>query len=108
MLNLAQLNPVCMCDTGSPLSQSDAVLWGCPVQLRYVYLWLTMYTGPACIFVALLGIFMALPVCIGDTGSPVSQSDAVLLGYPLQMPMSQELRLNDLNHYERVSRQPVS
>ena len=34
--------------------------------------------------------------------SPVSQSDAVLLGYPLQMPLSHELRINDLSHYQKV------
>jgi len=37
------------------------------------------------------------------TGSRVSQPDAVLLGYPLQVPMSREIRLNDLIHYDQVS-----
>jgi len=37
------------------------------------------------------------------TEAPVSLSDAVLLGYPLQLPMSRDMRLNDLQHYDRVS-----
>ena len=36
-------------------------------------------------------------------GSRVSQPDAVLLGYPLDVPMSRETRFNDLSHYDQVS-----
>ena len=34
----------------------------------------------------------------------IKQSDVVLLGYPLMMPMSQQIRRNDLEKYENVSR----
>lgn len=34
----------------------------------------------------------------------IKQSDVVLLGFPLQMPMSRATRRNDLEIYENVSR----
>lgn len=37
------------------------------------------------------------------TGQPVKQADAVMLGYPLGLPMSQEVRRNDLQMYEPVT-----
>ncbi|KAJ8332181.1 hypothetical protein SKAU_G00428310 [Synaphobranchus kaupii] len=36
-------------------------------------------------------------------GGPVKQADAVLLGYPLGLPMSPEVRRNDLELYEAVT-----
>ena len=33
----------------------------------------------------------------------IKQSDVVLLGYPLMMPMSKQVRRNDLEKYENVS-----
>ncbi|XP_062859596.1 protein-glucosylgalactosylhydroxylysine glucosidase [Trichomycterus rosablanca] len=36
-------------------------------------------------------------------GSPVKQADTVLLGYPLGLPMSSEVRRNDLEFYEAVT-----
>ena len=33
----------------------------------------------------------------------IKQSDVVLLGYPLMMPMTKQLRRNDLEKYEDVS-----
>lgn len=36
-------------------------------------------------------------------GNPVKQADAVMLGYPLGLPMSPEIRRNDLEAYEPVT-----
>ncbi|XP_067235497.1 protein-glucosylgalactosylhydroxylysine glucosidase isoform X2 [Chanodichthys erythropterus] len=36
-------------------------------------------------------------------GNPVKQADAVLLGYPLALPMTPEVRRNDLQAYEAVT-----
>ena len=37
-----------------------------------------------------------------DIARPVTQPDAVLLGYPLQTPMTRTVRYNDLNVYDKV------
>lgn len=37
------------------------------------------------------------------TGQPVKQADTVMLGYPLGLPMSQEVRRNDLQIYEPIT-----
>lgn len=37
------------------------------------------------------------------TGHPVKQADAVMLSYPLDLPMSPEVRRNDLAAYEPVT-----
>lgn len=36
-------------------------------------------------------------------GHPVKQADTVMLGYPLGLPMSPEIRRNDLEAYEPVT-----
>lgn len=42
-------------------------------------------------------------VCVYLTGSEVKQADAILVGFPLGMPMSPEVRLNDLECYAAVT-----
>lgn len=37
------------------------------------------------------------------TGSEVKQADAILVGFPLGLPMSPEVRRNDLECYEAVT-----
>jgi len=41
-------------------------------------------------------------LAVSNTGSRVSDPDAVLLGYPLQLPMARQIRLADLMHYDQV------
>ena len=36
------------------------------------------------------------------SGTLVKQADVILMGYPLEVPMPENVRLNDLNIYERV------
>ena len=36
-------------------------------------------------------------------GHPVKQADTVMLGYPLGLPMTPEIRRNDLEAYEPVT-----
>lgn len=40
---------------------------------------------------------------VSFTGQPVKQADTVMLGYPLGLPMSREIRRNDLEAYEAVT-----
>lgn len=38
-------------------------------------------------------------------GTQVKQADVILLGYPLQYEMNNEIKLNDLSFYESVTRE---
>lgn len=42
-------------------------------------------------------------MCFVPTGHPVKQADTVMLGYPLGLQMSPEIRRNDLEAYELVT-----
>ena len=40
--------------------------------------------------------------CSSIVATAVKQADVVLLGFPLEMPMPEVFRMNDLSFYEKV------
>lgn len=44
-----------------------------------------------------------MSLAISCQGHPVKQADTVMLGYPLGLPMTPEVRRNDLEAYEPVT-----